>query len=58
VLVGCNSAVLTGEIGRRLLLEHLLWAESERNLIESVRSSRRALSKEKGRVLNWTTALL
>jgi hypothetical protein len=24
------------EISRRLLLEHLLWAESERNLIESV----------------------
>jgi hypothetical protein len=26
-----------GEISRRLLLEHLLWQESERNLIESVR---------------------
>jgi hypothetical protein len=26
-----------GEIIRRLLLEHLLWQESERNLIESVR---------------------
>jgi hypothetical protein len=25
-----------GEISRRLLLEHLLWAESERNLVESV----------------------
>jgi hypothetical protein len=25
------------EISRRLLLEHLLWQESERNLIESVR---------------------
>jgi len=24
------------EISRRLLLEHLLWAESERNLIQSV----------------------
>jgi hypothetical protein len=24
------------EISRRLLLEHLLWAESERNLIKSV----------------------
>jgi hypothetical protein len=24
------------EISRRLLLEHLLWAESERNLVESV----------------------
>jgi hypothetical protein len=27
-----------GEIGRRLLLEHLLWAESERNMVESVRT--------------------
>jgi hypothetical protein len=27
-----------GEIGRRLLLEHLLWAESERNMAESVRA--------------------
>ena len=26
-----------GEISRRLLLEHLLWQESERNFIESVR---------------------
>jgi hypothetical protein len=26
-----------GEISRRLLLEHLLWAESERNMVESVR---------------------
>jgi hypothetical protein len=26
-----------GEISRRLLLEHLLWAESERNMAESVR---------------------
>jgi hypothetical protein len=25
-----------GEISRRLLLEHLLWQESERNLVESV----------------------
>ena len=25
------------EVARRLLLEHLLWAESERNLVESVR---------------------
>jgi hypothetical protein len=28
-----------GEISRRLLLEHLLWQESERNLIESVWTS-------------------
>jgi hypothetical protein len=27
-----------GEISRRLLLEHLLWAESERNMAESVRA--------------------
>lgn len=31
------------EISRRLLLEHLLWQESERNLIESVRILLRAL---------------
>ena len=27
------------EISRRLLLEHLLWAESERGMVESVRTN-------------------
>jgi hypothetical protein len=32
-----EEKLTVGEISRRLLLEHLLWQESERNLIESVR---------------------
>jgi hypothetical protein len=28
-----------GEVSRRLLLEHLLWQESERGMVESVRTS-------------------
>jgi hypothetical protein len=30
-----TEKLTVAEISRRLLLEHLLWAESERNLVES-----------------------
>jgi hypothetical protein len=40
-LAGClwpTEKLDVGEISRRLLLEHLLWAESEHNLAETVRT--------------------
>jgi hypothetical protein len=40
-LAGClwpNEKLNVEEISRLLLPEHLLWAESERNLVETVRA--------------------